>query len=607
MVGRALAVLLMMSALALSACGGGSSGSSDQTPVTPPTPPPPPTGSFDTSIDYVVYIVNDDILNPNQARQDLFVYQPETGIRNKLNPDLATGSQVFNFAIAPDRSRVSFASDHETPGVIELYSVSPDGSNLVKLNEPVSSGGSVNPFGISWSPDSARVAYYGDLNGEGRNHVYTAMATGGGVKLSQTAVGNVVSGSVEWSPDSSHVVFRQSDGSSTLYAVAADGSDLTSLSNSNSLDGAIFENNVQWAPDGSRILFFTDEVPDVFELFTVAPDGSAHTKLNGELIQDGDVFGSSVLWSPDSAKVVYAANQETLEVIDVYSVNADGSGRIKLNDAISPPQGATPASEGVIPYTTQMSPDGTRISYLVTPTRRELYSSMLDGSQTVKLNGPLVSSLNDVDHTSVRWSPNGSKLLYVANETQNAVYELYSVDADGLDKAVLTMPSAQARAVLSPSVSWAPDGSSVVYLSNQTSSTEYDLYSVMSDGSNIVRLNSDLASDMEINTDRVQWAPGSSQIIYQIDTVDGTKELNTVTSDVMFTANLHGTLGQDQHIVTDGVLVSPDGGWVVYRADQDTDELYELFVTRTDGSANTKVNDPLSAGQRVEGLFIWAP
>lgn len=609
MVCRALAILLVFSTLALSACGGGSDGGSNQPPPAPlpPPPPPPPPSSFDNSIDFVVYISNDDILNPNLARQDLFAYQPETGIRNKLNPDLARGSKVFTFAIAPDRSRVSFASDHETPGAIEIYSVNPDGSGLVKLNEPLTSGGSVNPFGIRWSPDSARVAYHGDLNGEGRTHAYSALATGGGIKLSQTGNGNTVTGSVEWSPDSSHLVFRQSGGSSTLYVVAADGVGLAGLSNSASLRGAIFENNIQWAPDSSRILFFTDEVLDVFELFTVSPDGSGLTKINGNLIQDGDVFGSSVLWSPDSSKVVYAANQETLELIEVYSVNANGTGRIKLNDAFTVPLGATPASEGVIPYTTQMAPDGTGISYLVTPTHRELYSALLDGSQNAKLNGPLAGSLNNVDHTSIRWSPNSSKLLYKANETQGAIHELFSVGPDGLDKNVLTMASAVARAVLAPSITWAPNGSSVAYLSNQTSSAVFDLYNVMLDGSVLVRLNNDLPAGMEINTEQVRWAPDGTHILYQIDTVDGTKQIVNVTPDGSTNTPLHGALGSNSHIVADGVHWSPDSNWVVYRADQDADEVYELYVSRSDGSANIKVNVPLSANQRIEGSYVWAP
>ena len=232
---------------------------------------------------------------------------------------------------------------------------------------------------------------------------------------------------------------------------------------------------------------------------------------------------------------------------------------------------------------------------------------MLDGSQTVKLNDPLASSLNDVDVTSVRWAPNSTRLLYVANETQNAIHELYSVGPDGLDKSVLTVPSSQARAVLSPSVSWAPDSSSVVYLSNQTSSAEYDLYNVLRDGSGLVHLNNDLPQGTEINEEHVHWAPDGSRILYLVDTPDGTEEVVSVTSDGTTRAQLHGALGPDGHIVTDGVLWSPDSSWVVYRADQDADEVYELFVSRSDGSVNTKANEPLTADQRIEGSYAWAP
>ena len=48
-------------------------------------------------------------------------------------------------------------------------------------------------------------------------------------------------------------------------------------------------------------------------------------------------------------------------------------------------------------------------------------------------------------------------------------------------------------------------------------------------------------------------------------------------------------------------LVSPDGAYVVYRADQETDQVFELYSALADGSGagTVKLNGPLIAGGDV--------
>ena len=43
-------------------------------------------------------------------------------------------------------------------------------------------------------------------------------------------------------------------------------------------------------------------------------------------------------------------------------------------------------------------------------------------------------------------------------------------------------------------------------------------------------------------------------------------------------------------------FISPDGKWVVYRADQDTDEVIEIYSVPIGGGTVTKLNDTLVAG-----------
>src|SRR5690606_22251333 len=52
------------------------------------------------------------------------------------------------------------------------------------------------------------------------------------------------------------------------------------------------------------------------------------------------------------------------------------------------------------------------------------------------------------------------------------------------------------------------------------------------------------------------------------------------------------------------IRISPDGTKVAYLADQETDNVYELFVSNSDGSVNLKVSAPITEGD-ITG-FSWS-
>jgi len=56
--------------------------------------------------------------------------------------------------------------------------------------------------------------------------------------------------------------------------------------------------------------------------------------------------------------------------------------------------------------------------------------------------------------------------------------------------------------------------------------------------------------------------------------------------------------------VSDFFLISSDGQQVVYLADQDIDEVFELYSVPLGGGAVTKLNDPLVAGGNVVSFVI---
>ena len=98
-----------------------------------------------------------------------------------------------------------------------------------------------------------------------------------------------------------------------------------------------------------------------------------------------------------------------------------GGGPIKLNMAL--PSGGEVTDVGL-----QFSPDGSRVLYLADQETNgviELYSVAAGGGTPVKLNTALPSG-GDVYSSGIQFSPDGSRVLYRADQETDDVWELYS-------------------------------------------------------------------------------------------------------------------------------------------------------------------------------------
>ena len=114
--------------------------------------------------------------------------------------------------------------------------------------------------------------------------------------------------------------------------------------------------------------------------YSVNPDGTGRVKLNGAMAGIGIGDEDAALISPNSAKVVYTADQDTSGVYELYSVNIDGTGRVKLNGAMT--------ASGDIWDRYWVTPDSTKVVYCAhqeTDLVNELYSVNIDGSGRVKI------------------------------------------------------------------------------------------------------------------------------------------------------------------------------------------------------------------------------
>jgi Tol biopolymer transport system component len=452
----------------------------------------------------------------------------------KLNGPLVANGDVITQQFSPDSSRVLYLADQDADNVQEIYSVPSTGGAAVKLNGPLVAGGDVAFSGLAFSPDSSLVLYHADQDADGVGEIYSVPSAGGtAVKLNGPLVA---------------------------------GGDV-------SFSGPAF----RFSPDSSRVLYVADQDTDtVQEIYSVPSTGGAAVKLNGPLVAGGNVSTNGLAFSPDSSRVLYVADQDTDTVQEIYSVPSAGGAAVKLN-------GPLVAGGGVFFLGQQFSPDGSRVLYFAdqdTDTVNEIYSVPSTGGTPVKLNGPLVAGGN-VSTSGLAFSPDSSRVLYLADQDTDFVDEIYSVPSAGGAAVKLNGPLVAGGDVSGTGLQFSPDGSLVLYLADQDTDFVNEIYSVPSAGGAATKLNGPLVAGGDVLFQ--QFSPDSSRVFYGADQeTDNVNEIYSVPSAGGTAVKLNGPLVANGDIsgngLGNGLQFSPDGSLVLYYADQDTDEVFEIYA-----------------------------
>ena len=182
-------------------------------------------------------------------------------------------------------------------------------------------------------------------------------------------------------------------------------------------------------------------------------------------------------------------------------------------------------------------------------------------------------------------------LMVAAEEGDEAgVFEVYAVPADGDGTPFqLNGPLAEGGDVTSFAIS--PDGTRVVYRADQESDFDFGLYSVPIDGTDVaIRISpTSMGGSYLVSSD-------SSRAVYPA------LELYSTPLDGSSTAiEIGGPL------VPGGFSfeISPDGQWVVYAAEQDTEDVFELYSVAIDGTPGPfKVSGPMIPQGDVDPIDI---
>lgn len=348
--------------------------------------------------------------------------------------------------------------------------------------------------------------------------------------------------------------------------------------------------------DGSKVVYMADQdIVNRYELYLVnLEQPGVSVKLNAPLVPERDVRSFTV--SADGSLVAYRADQDAEGMNELYLVSADNPGvSVKLNGPLAPD---TDVLDGYM-----FSPDGSRIIYLADQDQKDLdqlyiVDIAMPGVST-RLNPDLVQ---DGNVTNVfAFSPDGNTVAYVADQLEDGVFELFSVDPAIPETASkLNGPLVQDGDVCR--FRFSPDSTRVAYCADQDTDGVLELYTVeLGAPGASQKLNPPLVQDGDV-TSAYGFGPDSSFVVYTADQeVDDREELYRVDIAAPGAAvKLNAALVEGGNVFD--FRIRPDGASVSYLADQDAEGVFELYeVALAEAGMPAKVSPPMS-GSGVYGL-----
>jgi Tol biopolymer transport system component len=218
-------------------------------------------------------------------------------------------------AWSPDGTKIAFSSNRANGFDYQLYLMNADGSSVTPLtSDALHLHGSP-----SWSPDGTRIAFVGaPLSGP--TDIYVMNADGSGM----TNVTNDAASDEDpaWSPDGTKIALTK--GATIIETMNPDGSGLAPLT---SPPTGLRDSRPDWSPDGTKVAFVRGSPgggPTKLDVYEVNADGSGV----GDVTNDAAHNDVDPSWSPDGTKIAFASDSDG--DYEIYAMNADGSGAVKL-------------------------------------------------------------------------------------------------------------------------------------------------------------------------------------------------------------------------------------------------------------------------------------
>ena len=180
------------------------------------------------------------------------------------------------------------------------------------------------------------------------------------------------------------------------------------------------------SPGGEKVAYLADQnINDVFELYVVdlSTPGVSY-KINRNPAANGDVVASGFQFSPGGGALAYVADEDFNDLIEFYLVElAFPAISAKLNSPLVP--------GGDLTTVFRFTPDGSQLVYLADQDVDEVFEiygvDVAVPGQTIKMNSPLIAG-GSVQSATLIMSESGHELVYLADQDVDEVFELFVVE-----------------------------------------------------------------------------------------------------------------------------------------------------------------------------------
>jgi Tol biopolymer transport system component len=185
----------------------------------------------------------------------------------------------------------------------------------------------------SWTVDGSRIVF--ESFRDGNPEIYSVDPDG--ENLLRLTTNTISDEHPDWSPGQDRIAFdRLENGNLDIYSMSADGSGVTRLTEDRALD-----RNPSWSPDGTKIAFESYREGGNRDIYVMNADGSGERRLTTDPAEDLDPA-----WSADSSKIVFASSRD--RNYEIYAMNADGSNQVRLTTEPAEDFGPSWSENGIV-------------------------------------------------------------------------------------------------------------------------------------------------------------------------------------------------------------------------------------------------------------------